>query len=184
MNQKTGSRQGNANYVLYRMANQQAKSGTACNAITGTPAAGCVFNDITTDTTAMPCLKGTPNCIVTNANDRYGILSGSNSTAGYDLATGLGSVNVSNLVENWSSASFTATTATLALSPSTISHGSAVAATVNVTSTAGTPTGSVSINALCHQWFGGDWYVARWQLYCIARQLSRGLLLGSGALRR
>jgi hypothetical protein len=148
VNQKTGSRQGNANYVLYRMASQQAKAGTACNAITGTPAAGCVFNDITTDTIAMPCLKGTPNCIVTNANDRYGILSGPNSTAGYDLATGLGSVNAANLVENWSSASFTATAATLLLSPSTISHGSTVAATVNVTSTAGTPTGSVSINAL------------------------------------
>jgi subtilase family serine protease len=148
VNQKTGSRQGNANYVLYRLASQQTKAGTVCNAITGTPAATCVFNDITTNTIAMPCLKGTPNCTVTNSNDHYGILSGYNGGAGYDLATGLGSVNAANLVENWSNTSFTASATTLSLSPATISHGSTVAAVVNVTSTSGTPSGSVSINAL------------------------------------
>jgi Pro-kumamolisin, activation domain/Bacterial Ig-like domain (group 3) len=148
VNQKTGSRQGNANYVLYRLASQQAKSGAACSAITGAPAAGCVFNDITTDTIAMPCLRGTPNCTVTNSNDHYGTLSGFSSTSGYDLTTGLGSVNAANLVENWSNASFTASATTLSLSPSTISHGTSVAATVNVISTTGTPTGDVSINAL------------------------------------
>jgi subtilase family serine protease len=148
VNQKTGSRQGNANYVLYRLANQQSKAGTVCNAITGTPAANCIFNDITTDTIAMPCLKGSPNCMVTNPSDHYGILSGYNSGTGYDLATGLGSVNAANLVENWSNTSFTASATTLSLSPATISHGSTVAAVVNVTSTSGTPGGSVSINAL------------------------------------
>jgi subtilase family serine protease len=148
VNQKTGSRQGNANYVLYRLANQQTKAGTVCNAITGAPAATCVFNDITTDTIAMPCIKGTPNCTVTSSNDRYGILSGFKSGTGYDLATGLGSVNAANLVENWSDTSFTASGTTLSLSPSTILHGSTVAAVVNVTSTSGTPSGSVSINAL------------------------------------
>ncbi len=148
VNQKTGSRQGNANYVLYRLANQQTKAGTACNAITGTPAATCVFNDITTDTISMPCLKGSPNCTVANSNDHFGILSGYNSGAGYDLATGLGSVNAANLVENWSNTSFTASATTLSLSPSRILHGSTVAAVVNVTSTSGTPSGSVSINAL------------------------------------
>lgn len=153
VNQKTGSRQGNANYVLYRLASQQAKAGTSCSAITGTPAAGCVFNDITTDTNAMPCFKGTPNCVVTNSNDRYGTLTGFNSTSGYDLTTGLGSVNAANLVDNWSNANFTASATTLALSPSTISHGSSVGATVNVISTTGTPTGNVSINALAANGF-------------------------------
>ncbi|WP_260741208.1 Ig-like domain repeat protein [Tunturiibacter lichenicola] len=148
VNEKTGSRQGNANYVLYRLASEQAKAGTACSAITGAPAAGCVFNDITTDTTAMPCLKGTPNCTTTHPNDLYGTLSGFNSTPGYDMATGLGSVNAANLVEDWSNASFTASATKLSLSPSTISHGSTVAATVNVISTTGAPTGDVSINAL------------------------------------
>src|SRR5277367_1071368 len=70
VNQKTGSRQGNANYVLYNLASQQSKAGTACSSISGAPAAGCVFNDLTTDTIAMPCLKGSANCNVTNSGDR------------------------------------------------------------------------------------------------------------------
>jgi hypothetical protein len=148
VNQKTGSRQGNANYVLYNLAGQQSKAGTACNAITGAPASGCVFNDVTTDTIAMPCVKGALNCTVTNSGDRYGILSGYASTAGYDLATGLGSVNAANLVNSWSNASFAASATTLILSPSSIIHGSLVSAGVRVVSTSGTPTGSISINAL------------------------------------
>jgi hypothetical protein len=96
----------------------------------------------------MPCLKSTPNCIVAAAADHYGVLSGYGSNAGYDLATGLGSVNAANLVDNWSNASFTASTTTLTLSQSSITHGSQVSASVKVASTTGTPTGSVSINAL------------------------------------
>jgi hypothetical protein len=148
VNQKTGSRQGNANYVLYNLAGQQNKAGTACNSNTGTPAAGCVFNDVTTGTIAMPCVKGALNCTVTNSGDRYGVLSGYASTAGYDLATGLGSVNAANLVNSWSNASFVASATTLLLSPSSIIHGSPVSASVRVVSTSGTPTGGVSINAL------------------------------------
>jgi hypothetical protein len=148
INQKTGSRQGNANYVLYNLANQQQKAGTACSAISGVPAAGCVFNDITTDTIAMPCLEGTPNCTVSGAADKYGVLSGYNSGAGYDLTTGLGSVNAANLVNNWANSNFTASSTTLRLSSSTISHGSPITASVTVASAAGNPTGNVSINAL------------------------------------
>jgi subtilase family serine protease len=148
VNQKTGSRLGNANYVLYNLAAQQARAGASCTSITGVPASGCVFNDVTTDTVAMPCLESTPNCIVTAAADHYGVLSGYSSNAGYDLATGLGSVNAANLVDNWSNATFTASTATLTLSQTSITHGSQVSASVKVASTTGTPTGSVSINAL------------------------------------
>jgi hypothetical protein len=148
VNQKTGSRQGNANYVLYNLASQQNKAGTACTSITGTPAAGCVFNDVTTGTIAMPCVKGALNCTVTNSGDRYGVLSGYASSAGYDLATGLGSVNAANLVNSWSNATFIASSTTLTLSPSYITHGTQVSASVKVASTTGTPTGSISINAL------------------------------------
>jgi hypothetical protein len=148
VNQKTGSRQGNANYVLYNLAGQQNRSGAACSSITGAPASGCVFNDVTTDTVAMPCLKSTPNCTVTNPADRYGVLSGYGSTAGYDLATGLGSVNAANLVNSWSNANFIASATTLTLSETSITHGSQVSASVRVSSTNGTPTGNVSINAL------------------------------------
>ena len=148
INQKTGSRVGNANYVLYSLANQQSAAGTACNSATGAPATGCVFNDITTNTISQPCMKGTPKCIVANSADRYGVLSGWGSTAGYDLASGLGSVNAANLVNNWSSSTFRSTSTSLSLSPITITHGSPVTATVKVSATTGTPTGSVSINAL------------------------------------
>ena len=148
VNQKTGSRQGNANYVLYNLAGQQSKAGTACSSISGTPAAGCVFNDLTTDTVAMPCIKGTANCTVSTSTDHYGVLSGYGSTAGYDLATGLGSVNAANLVDNWSNANFVASATTLTLSPASITHGSQVSAVVKVSSVSGTPTGIVSINAL------------------------------------
>jgi hypothetical protein len=148
VNQKTGSRQGNANYVLYNLASQQNESGTVCSSITGAPASGCVFNDVTTDTIAMPCLKSTPNCSVTNSGDRFGVLSGYGSTTGYDLATGLGSVNAANLVNSWSNANFIASTTTLTLSQTSITHGSQVSASVKVSSTTGTPAGGVSINAL------------------------------------
>ena len=96
----------------------------------------------------MPCLKGTLNCTVTTPTDRYGVLSGYPSTAGYDLASGLGSVNAANLVNSWANANFVASSATLTLSQSTITHGSPISATVKVSSTTGTPTGNVSINAL------------------------------------
>jgi hypothetical protein len=66
--------------------------------------------------------------------------------AGYDLATGLGSVNANNLVNHWSSVGFASTTTVLAsLSPATITHGQSVNLTVNVTSASGTPTGSVAL---------------------------------------
>ncbi len=148
VNQKTGNRQGNANYVLYNLASQQNRDGMACNSVTGTPGAGCVFNDLSTGSISMPCVKGTPNCTVANSADRVGVLSGYSTTGGYDLASGLGSVNAANLVNDWSSANFIASTTTLTLSPTTITHGSQVQASVRVAATSGTPTGNVSINAL------------------------------------
>ena len=56
----------------------------------------------------MICAGGTPNCSNTTASGQYGIMISGNAaayptTAGYDLATGLGSVNVANLVNNWKS---------------------------------------------------------------------------------
>ena len=147
VNQKTGNRQGNANYVLYNLAGQQSRAGTSCSA-SGTPSAGCVFNDLTTGSIAMPCNKGTPNCTVTNPADTFGTLSGYTSTAGYDQASGLGSVNAANLVNDWSNSDFVASATTLSLSPATITHGSQVQASVHVTAVSGSPTGSVSVNGL------------------------------------
>jgi pro-kumamolisin-like protein/Big-like domain-containing protein len=153
INQKTGERQGNANYVLYKMA---ATAANSCNSST-VPSTGtnnCIFYDIPVGSTiAMPCAKGSPNCTTSSAADSIGVLSGYSTTSGYDLATGLGSVNVQNLVNQWSTfaGQFKATKfSSFTLGPPiTITHGQAipVAATVVPQTGTGTPTGSVVLIA-------------------------------------
>jgi subtilase family serine protease len=94
--QKTASAQGNANPLFYSLASQQPT--TSCSA--STPASSCVFNDVTQGTNAMPCANGSPNCTITGSN-AIGVLTGYNTGTGYDLVTGLGSINVGNLVNAW-----------------------------------------------------------------------------------
>jgi Pro-kumamolisin, activation domain/Bacterial Ig-like domain (group 3) len=144
VNQQTGSRQGNANYVLYKLAAKESLS--SCNA-TSSPASSCIFNDITMGTNAMPCAAGSPNC-TTSSGDEYGILTGYNAGTGYDQATGLGSVNANNLVTQWSSVTFLPSTTTLnSLTPTTITHGQPVNFSVTVKPQSGTgiPTGEISL---------------------------------------
>lgn len=151
VDQKTASRQGNANYVLYNLAGQ---AGANC-ASAANPGPNCVFYDITTGTNAMPC-DGTVarpvNCGTPGA-EGIGILTGYTSNAGYDLATGLGSVNAANLVRSWGTffAGFKPSATTLALSPvSGIVHGTPVNVTIGVAAVApatGTPTGNVALVA-------------------------------------
>ena len=155
VNQAHG-RQGNANYVLYPMA---AKSGASCNSSTAPVTnSSCIFYDVTVGNNSVICQGGSPNCSNTNtASGQYGIMVSGGSpayatTPGYDLATGLGSVNVANLVNNWTS-NFTPSTTTLSLStspatnPITLTHGQPINFTVNVTSGSGTPAGDVSLIA-------------------------------------
>jgi uncharacterized protein (TIGR03437 family) len=93
--QITNSRQGNANSVFYKLAAQQPAAD--CNSSQPVSTA-CIFNDIASGTIAMPCTRGTTNCNTSNSNRKYGVLSGYGAAPGYDLATGLGTVNVFNLV--------------------------------------------------------------------------------------
>jgi hypothetical protein len=166
VNEKTGERQGIANYVLYPLA---AKTGSSCtsNATMASTAnsSSCIFYDVVTGNNSVACVGGSPNCSNTNtASGNYGILEVNPPTnplpawttgAGYDLATGLGSVNAMNLVDKWTSVSFTATTTALSLSttpptsPVTLTHGTPVSFTINVApkSGSGTPTGDVSLIA-------------------------------------
>jgi subtilase family serine protease len=131
VNQKTNSAQGNANYVFYKLAANQPG----------------VFNDVPAGgTIAMPCADGSTNCNVSVLGDQYGVLSGFSTGAGYDLATGLGSVNVANLINKWNTVSFNASTTTISsLLPATITHGQTVSVTVKITGSAGTPTGTVTL---------------------------------------
>ncbi len=155
VDQKTGARQGNANYVLYNLA---AQPGASCNSSMA-PANGgaCVYYDITEGNNSVPCAASSPNC-GTAAAGGYGILVDPNNpttpawatTPGYDLATGLGSVNAANLVNAWNAASFSPTSTTLAsLSPQNLVHGQPVNVSITVAPQSGTdtPTGSVALIA-------------------------------------
>jgi hypothetical protein len=101
----------------------------------------------------MPCDDTVPhpvNC-GTAGSFGIGILTGYNSNAGYDLVTGLGSVNAANLVKNWSAfaVNLKSSATTLSISPTTnIVHGAPVTVNIGVSPVApatGTPTGTVSL---------------------------------------
>ncbi len=110
-------RQGDANYVLYPLAARQFRHAGAsrCNASQTSgalPAEFCVFNDITRGDMDIPCGINSDgsfyDCHGASAA-LIGELSKSDSAnapayparEGYDLATGLGSVNATNLFEVW-----------------------------------------------------------------------------------
>jgi len=144
INQKVGAAQGNPNAELYALAGRQTYS--SCSAESVKTSSSCYFNDIDTSTNATPCMKGALDCTVTHSSDSWGILSGFSATTGFDEATGLGSLNVANVVNNWSTAGGTAA-ATVTITPSqnaiTINQGLTV--TVTVTGASGTPTGTVGL---------------------------------------
>ncbi len=76
---------GNINPALYRLAQT-------------TPG---IFHDIVTGDNIVPCAQGSPNC----GNGSFGYRAGT----GYDLATGLGSIDVANFVNRWTTGTATAT---------------------------------------------------------------------------
>lgn len=104
-----GNKQGNINPILYSLAN---KSGNTCTSEANPPST-CVFYDVQTGTITQPCdyslhlvsNSPSPDCTTSGSNP-VGILelSGAdayNAGAGYDLATGLGTVNIGNLIGQW-----------------------------------------------------------------------------------
>ncbi|HSC46372.1 MAG TPA: Ig-like domain repeat protein [Candidatus Acidoferrum sp.] len=162
------SRQGNANVTLYALAK---KSGASCTSSVS-EAVGCIFNDVSggnsflaskygksVGTNSVPCRGGTPNCSAAGASVVGVLVDPSHTTteawtdaAGYDMASGLGTLNVNNLAAQWNSASTIGTATTLSLSPTTgITHGAAenVTVTVSVNPKTGTgiPSGDVALLA-------------------------------------
>ena len=96
---------GNPNPVYYQIGQNEysTQAGrTACNSTTG-PASGCAFNDITEGDMVVPC-AGAYDCYLGDGG--LGVLSTSNAyyapafaaVSGWDFATGIGSVNASNLL--------------------------------------------------------------------------------------
>jgi subtilase family serine protease len=116
--------QGEADYVYYNLAAQQNADGYGCNSSApGGPGSTCIFNDITNtnslvpDTNGVPCQGGSPDCPASvlsycqsnPAECPPGVLPNFPTGPGYDLATGLGSVNALNLFNAWDTANDSAT---------------------------------------------------------------------------
>ena len=154
INQYTGSIQGNPNPTLYKLAAAEygATGSSSCSSSKGNGVgSSCIFYDVTLGDNDVPCTDLSSgkyfNCY--DPSGTYGVLSttatssggGSYSPAygtatGWDFATGIGTVNVYNLVTNWASAGGGKATlsvsvngsGTVASTPSGISCGSTCSA--------------------------------------------------------
>lgn len=145
LNQKSGTSLGNINYLLYELGNQQYSGG-----------ASGIFNDVTEGNNEVPCFAGSvavpPStlCTVTDPNDIFGVLPGFNAGVGYDMASGLGSVDVSHLADAWGAATSnlaaTQTKATLVgTGPFTFGTPISFSAQVTPVQGSGVPSGFVAV---------------------------------------
>jgi len=134
--QATGSRLGQANYVIYQLAKNYYST---------------VFHDIATGDNSVACKTGTSGC------GSNGFMSGYNAGTAYDQSTGLGSLDATALLNNWSKASLASTTTTFNINGSTsalnITHGANL--TFNVGVTPSTSTGLVGIIDTANETSGG-----------------------------
>jgi hypothetical protein len=142
-------RQGVANYVLYSLAKTAAN---VCSSTTATLPNNCVFYDVTKGNNSVACVGSPTDDCSTKTAGQFGIMTTAsggttpafNAGTGYDLATGLGTVNVANLLAKWASPSLIGTTVTL-VGPTSSTIGASVTFTGTVTKASGaaTPTGTV-----------------------------------------
>src|SRR5467141_1788809 len=110
INQKAGGPQGNPAPMYYQLAAVEygSSGNSSCNSDNGgAVASNCVFYDVTSGDMDVDCVG--PNCYL--ADGSVGVLSTSNTSfapaygtnIGWDFATGIGTVNAANLVNNWPS---------------------------------------------------------------------------------
>jgi subtilase family serine protease len=163
INQKAGADQGSPNSGLYALAAKQTYSN--CSAEHASTGNGCYFNDIDTGTNAMACsydyysTTPSPNCTIAHSGDYLGILGGYGATTGYDEATGLGSLNIANVVNGWVNTPPGPNTPVITVTPNPTSINSSNTLSVMVTVAGGssapkdpngqtvTPTGTVTLTA-------------------------------------
>jgi len=123
-------RLGQADTILYQLA--QSKYAT-------------VFHDVTTGDNSVACANGSPDC----GSNLF--LTGYNAGSGYDLASGLGSVDAAEMVNNWTSVSLGSTTTSLKIDGSTSAysgvHGQSLTFDVGVTPTTASGVASIVDNA-------------------------------------
>jgi hypothetical protein len=159
INQKTGASQGNPNAELYKLAASQTYSACSAERGNGSPvtSSSCMFNDIDKGTNAMACdyafsgLLPSPNCTIIHSGDFVGVLSGYSAGTGYDEATGLGSLNVANVVNAWPNTIGKGAALVMVVpTPNPVNSTNALSVTVTVASSpagGSAPTGTVSLTA-------------------------------------
>jgi uncharacterized protein (TIGR03437 family) len=111
---------GNINPTLYRLAQSTNN----------------VFHDISAGDNAVRCALGSPNCV----EGLVGYAAG----AGYDLASGLGSIDAYNLVTQWNTGVASTTTVTADPAKAALSDTVRLTATVRGAAAGPAPTGTVS----------------------------------------
>ncbi|MDE1161463.1 MAG: Ig-like domain repeat protein [Acidobacteriaceae bacterium] len=160
LNQQQGARQGNINKYLYALAAKQFANPTLaanCQSGAGADTSGCIFHDVVDGTISEPCAVGIivdPStgalCITIDSYNYVGATPGYAATAGYDMATGLGSLNAGLLASNWASVTSndgaTLTSHTIS-GPTSIVYGTATPSSITVKASTGTstPSGTVAM---------------------------------------
>ena len=109
---------GNINPALYRLAQSTSD----------------VFHDTTAGDNIVPCAQGSPECV-------NGTL-GYSAATGYDLASGLGSVDVANLIAEWNNGN--ASTTLVSANPPSYGLGMDVQLIATVSGMGGIPGGTVT----------------------------------------
>jgi Pro-kumamolisin, activation domain len=133
-----GARQGLANPTFYALASAQSEKGLNCNANSETISSACYFHDVTTGSNAQPCgyiskpVAPGLNCVIKTSGDTLGIASGYAAGTGYDQTTGVGTMNIANIVDAWTSVS---PVATLVASSALFSFPSTAVGAVSATQT-------------------------------------------------
>ena len=108
--------------------------------------ASSIFHDVTVGNISVPCKSGSLNCGPNGSGGAY-FESGYNTTTGYDLATGLGSVDATQLVNAWSTSTSLATaTVTVTPTPNPVTTVESLSVQVSVSGGSGTPTGTVTLS--------------------------------------
>jgi len=144
INQKAGGPQGNPAPVYYQLAAAEYGStgSSSCNSNNGNAVGtSCIFYDVTMGDMDVDCVG--PNCYLGGGS--VGVLSTSNSsfapaygtTMGWDFATGIGTVNAANLVNNWPASS--QPNFTLSASPASVTliQGGTGSTTITINATNG-----------------------------------------------
>ena len=142
LEQKNGAYQGLANYPLYQLAAGEKLSLCNSSRLTDPSSSGsCIFYDVTSGNNNVP--------------GQQGFKAG----FGYDMGTGLGSINATNLANAWASAKKLGSATTLSASVATVQHGTPLPLNVAVQPLvgAGSPSGDFALLSDKHtDIFGGS----------------------------